>query len=110
MNFSPRFLRFAAACAILTALTTVVIHWLPETWSSADTFEEQLELRNNSLYLTHRWVVLVHCVLVVISMYGLGMRRYHEMPALIGLGFLGFVTFAFTEILRTTIVLSLIHI
>ena len=105
MNLSPGFLRFAAICAMLTALTTIVIHWLPEVWAFADTFEEQLELRNNPLYLTHRWVVLVHCVLVVISMYAIGIRRIREMPALIGLGFLGFVVFAFTEILRTTIVI-----
>ncbi len=102
MNFSRGFLRFAAVCALLTAGTTVAVHWLPAFWAGATTFEAQLALRENPVYLARLWLVLLHCVLVVISMYAVGFRRLREAPALVGLGFLAYVVFAFCEIVRTT--------
>lgn len=101
----PRFFKLAAACALLTALTTLAIHLLPQLWAGADTFEEQLELRRNPVYMARLWVVAVHCLLVVVSMYAVGARRLRASPALVGLGFLGFVVFACTELLRTSLVI-----
>ena len=81
MNFTPRFFRFAAVCALLTALTTLVVHVMPNLWSDAMSFEQQVELRLNPLYLTNRWVVLLHCVLVVVSMFALGLSAARRAPA-----------------------------
>lgn len=103
MNFTPRFFRFAAVCALLTALTTLVVHVMPNLWSNAMSFEQQVELRLNPLYLTNRWVVLLHCALVVVSMFALGLPAARRAPAPVIFGFLAFVCFAFTEILRTAI-------
>ncbi len=72
MNVSTRFLRFASICALATALTTLAIHLLPELWADADTFEEQLQLQHNSIYVLHSWIIIVHCLLVIVSMFGLG--------------------------------------
>ncbi|MCM3870893.1 MAG: hypothetical protein ND895_09410 [Pyrinomonadaceae bacterium] len=103
MSVSTRFLRFASICAFATALTTLAIHLLPELWADADTFEEQLQLRHNSSYVLHSWVTVVHCLLVVVSMFGLGVLRLSVAPVLIRFGFLGFLFFAFIEILRTSL-------
>jgi len=65
---SPAFIKVASICAILTTLTTVAIHWLPDLWSSATTFESRVQLRHNAIYMGRLWIVLIHCVLVVISM------------------------------------------
>jgi hypothetical protein len=100
---TARFLRFAALCAFATALTTLAIHLLPPLWASADTFEEQLALRHNRVYLGRLWVVIVHCILVVVSMYGLGILRARRNTNLMALGFLGFVVFAVAELLRTSL-------
>jgi hypothetical protein len=100
---SARFLRFAAVCAVLTALTTLAIHLLPPLWASADTFEEQLALRQNRVYMGRLWVVIVHCVLVVIAMYAVGASRARRNTTLMALGFLGFVVFAVAELLRTSL-------
>ena len=100
---SARFLRFAAVCALLTTLTTLAIHLLPPLWASADTFEEQLALRHNSIYLARLWVVIVHCILVVISMYAVGVLRARRHTTLMALGFVGFVVFAVAELLRTSL-------
>jgi hypothetical protein len=103
VNFTPRFFRFAAVCALLTALTTLVVHVMPNLWSNATSFEQQVDLRLNSLYLTNRWVVLLHCVLVVVSMFALGLPAMRRAPVAVIFGFLAFGCFAFTEILRTAI-------
>jgi hypothetical protein len=103
VNFTPRFFRFGAVCALLTALTTLVVHVMPNLWSNAMSFEQQVELRLNPLYLTNRWVVLLHCALVVVSMFALGLPAVRRAPVAVIFGFLAFACFGFTEILRTAI-------
>jgi hypothetical protein len=52
--------------------------------------------------MANRWAVLVHCALVIVSMFALGAAVRRE-SALVILGFLAFVCFGFTEILRTSL-------
>jgi len=94
-----------AVCALTTAATTLVVHILPWLWADVDTFEDRLSLPHNALYMGRLWVVLLHCFLVVVSMSGIAALKFRDSPALIGLGFLSFVVFAFSEILRTSLVL-----
>jgi hypothetical protein len=103
MKLSPKFLRVAAACALLSALTTLAVHVLPELWADVNTFEKQLQLRNNSYYFARLWLVILHCILVVVSMYAIALLRFRATPALAGLGFLSFIVFGFTEMLRTSL-------
>lgn len=103
MNFSPRFFRFAAICAWVTVITTLAVHVLPNLWGNATTFEQQIQLRLNGIYMAQRWAVIVHCVLVPLSMFALGLAKLREAPALVGFGFLGFLFFGATEILRTSL-------
>lgn len=98
-------LKFAAVCALATVATTLAVHILPWLWADIDTFDERLGLSQNPIYIGRLWVVLVHCVLVVVSMFGIAALKFRESPALIGLGFLSFIVFAFSEILRTSLVL-----
>ena len=102
---SSKMLKFAATCALATVATTLAVHVLPWLWADVDTFEEQLALPYNTIYMARLWVVLLHCGLVVISMFGIAALKFRDAPALIGLGFLSFVVFAFSEMLRTSLVL-----
>jgi hypothetical protein len=102
---SSKMLKFAAVCALVTVVTTLAVHVLPQLWADVDTFEERLELSHNPIYMARLWVVLVHCGLVVVSMFGIAALKFRDSPALIGLGFLSFVVFAFSEMLRTSLVL-----
>ena len=100
---SPAFMKVASVCAILTALTTVAVHWLPDLWSSATTFQAQVQLRHNAIYMGRLWIVLVHCVLVAISMAPVPCLL-NGVPRLIAMfGFASYVVFAFVEILRTSL-------
>lgn len=103
MQPSRNFVRLGAVCALLTALTTLAVHWLPELWSNVTTFEQQLELRNNPVYMGRLWIVLLHCALVTVSMAAMAALKWRDAPALAGLGLLGFISFAFFEITRTAI-------
>ena len=105
LALSRGFLRFASICAFATALTTVAIHLLPRLWADSNTFELQVELRNNPIYITRLWIVLAHCWLVIISMWATGALLFRNKPHLAAIGFTGFLLFAFTETLRTSLVL-----
>ena len=103
MNFSPRFFRAGAVCALLTVLTTMAVHVLPNLWADATAFEQQIQLRLHAIYMAQRWVILIHCALVVFSMFALGLAKLREAPALVSFGFLGFLFFGVTEIVRTSL-------
>jgi hypothetical protein len=94
---SPRFLRVAAVCAVVTAVTTLPIHLLD--FPSA-TLEEQIALSTNRLYLARIGITVVHVCLVVVSMLGVAFARWRRSPALVALGFLGYLLFAAGELSR----------
>lgn len=100
---SPVFVKIASICAILTGLSTIAIHWLPDLWSNATTFESRVQLRHNAIYMDRFWIVLIHCVLVVISMAAIPMllRGTSRLIAMFGFG--SYVLFAFVEMLRTSL-------
>jgi hypothetical protein len=103
MNLTPRFFRFGALCVLLTVVTTLIVHWVPDLWANVTTFEQRLELRLNQIYIARHWAVILHCLLVVVSMFALGVTKLRAAPALVTFGFLSYVFFAFTEILRTSL-------
>jgi hypothetical protein len=103
VRFGPTLFRAAAVCGALSALTTLGVHLLPSLYAGADTFEKQLLLRENPIYLGRLWIVVLHCLLVVVAMFGVGVRLLPRAPALAVLGFLSFVVFGLTELLRTSL-------
>jgi hypothetical protein len=100
---SPVFVKVASICAILTGVSTIAVHWLPDLWSNTTTFESRVQLRHNAIYMGRFWIVLIHCVLVVISMAAIPMllRGTSRLIAMFGFG--SYVLFAFVEMLRTSL-------
>ena len=58
------FLRLAAIAAFLTAFTTLGVHFID---FQADTFEERLLFGRNPAYISHKWMIIFHCLLVIVS-------------------------------------------
>jgi hypothetical protein len=106
---SPAFMKVASICAIITALTTIAVHWLPDLWSNATTFGSQVQLRHNTIYMGRLWIVLIHCVLVVISMAAIPclLKGTAWLIALFGFG--SYVMFASVEILRTSLAIFAVN-
>jgi hypothetical protein len=105
VSADARLPKIAGACAVLTAFTTLAIHLLPGLWADVGSFEEQIDLRTNPIYIGRLFVVIVHCLLVVVSMHGVRALVAGAGSSLLGLGFLAFVVFAYTEVLRTSLVI-----
>jgi hypothetical protein len=99
---SAGFIKVASICALLTALTTLAVHWLPELWKDAATFQAQLQLRNNPIYMGRSWVVLAHCVFVIVSMPAIPLLLTGTARLVALFGFGSYVIFAFVEMLRTS--------
>ena len=79
------------------------MHWLPELWKDATTFEAQLQLRHNPIYMGRSWVVLAHCLLVVVSMAAIPLLLTGTARLVALFGFGSYIMFAFVEMLRTSI-------
>ena len=103
MLIQKKFIRFASICCFLSVITTLGIHaYFPDPPSS---FEERVLLFRNTTYLVNRWWVIIHCLLVIVAMWGFALLQFKKAPGFAGLGFLFFCVFAIAEITRQMIVL-----
>jgi hypothetical protein len=105
--FSRNFFRFAALCAFASALTTFGVHLLP-LLHPANTFEEQLLLSQNPIYELRLWVVLIHILFVLASMWGIAAVKYKTAAGWIGLGLGGYWIFGLAEFFRVSFALNAI--
>ena len=103
MTYHGNFLRVAAIACFATVITTIGIHAIFNF--DVTTFEERVSLFRNRLYLLNRWWVIVHCLLVLIAMWGVFVARRLRASGWVGLGLTFFSVFAFTEIFRQILVL-----
>lgn len=103
MIISKNFIRFTAICGFLTVFTTLGIHLF---FSATPTdFEARALLFRDSAYLLNRWWIIIHCLLVLVAMWGFFLVQYRKSIGFAGLGFLFFGVFSITEIVRQMFVL-----
>ncbi len=100
------FIRVAAIAALITGLTTIGVHFIS---FPGETFEERLILSRNNLYLAHRWMIILHCLCVIISMLGIAILKVRENRGFVALGFLFYTIFGITEITRMFSVLHYLN-
>ena len=108
MNYSilnaKTFLIVAIICCFLSVITTLGIHSSIFDLGNL-TFEQGLTLPENNIYILKRFWIIVHCLFVLISMWGFYLIQFKKSPGFIGLGFAFFGVFAFTEIFRQMFIL-----
>ncbi len=97
------FLRLAAIAAFLTAFTTLGVHFID---FQADTFEERLLFGRNPAYLSHKWMIIFHCLLVIVSMFGAATVAARHNRGLAALSALFFSVFGVAEMTRMFAVLA----
>jgi hypothetical protein len=103
MIIQKNFIRFASVCCFITVITTLGIHaFFPDPPAN---FEERILLFRNTTYLINRWWVIVHCLLVIVAMWGFALLQLKKTPGVTGLGFLFFCVFGIAEITRQMMVL-----
>lgn len=106
--FSRAFIRAAAVCAFLSAVTTLGVHLLP-LLHPAQTFDQQLLLAKNPTYVFRLWVVLIHILLVLASMWGVFATRYRTEAGLLGMGLGGFWIFGLAELFRISLTMNTVN-
>jgi hypothetical protein len=105
MNFPPAFYRTAAVCSLLSAVTTLLLIFLPELYAPAEGFEGRMQRVTDPAYVLRSWVYLLHPFLVLTAALGVAVRIRAMHPALALAGVLGFVLWAFTEAGQQTLTL-----
>lgn len=102
MRFSPSLFRVAAACSLLSALTTLGLIFLPEWYAAGEGFEGRMARVHDPAYQLRAWIYLVHPFLVLTAALAVALRVRAMAPASALFGALGFVLWAFTEALQQT--------
>jgi hypothetical protein len=92
-----QFVKLAALAAFVLAFTTIGVHFI--TFPS-ETFEERALLYKNPLYHFRSGLLIFHCLLAIVSLYGIVVAKRSTQPAAVQLGMIFYSFFAFTEILR----------
>lgn len=103
MTIAKNFIQFTAFCGFLTVFTTLGIHLFFSTGPTD--FEARAFLFRDNTYLLNRWWIIVHCLLVLVAMWGFFLVQYCKSIGFAGLGFLFFGVFSITEIARQMFVL-----
>lgn len=99
LSNSKNFLILAFICCFLSVITTIGIHSSLFDLGNLN-FEQRLQLFKNSTYMANRFWVIIHCLFVLIAMWGFFLVQFKKAPGFTGLGFVFFSVFSFTEIFR----------
>lgn len=90
-----KFIKVAAACSIIGAITTALLIFLPSP--EAKDFEAQVQLFNNKLYLSKLWVLFVHPQFNLIAALGIAAVLLKKYPEFIIPATLFISIWAYTE-------------
>ena len=105
MMYQPSFYRTAAICSVLSAISTLLLIYLPELYAPADGFEGRMRRVEDAAYVLRSWIYLIHPFLVLAAALGIAMRLRRRDSALALVGLLAFVLWAFTEAGQQTLTL-----
>lgn len=92
-----QYVKVASLAAFLLAFTTLGVHFIT---FPAETFDERALLYKNPLYHFRNGLLILHCLLAMISLYGFVVVKRTSHFASVGIGMIFFSFFSFTEIFR----------
>lgn len=96
-------MRLGAAAAVLSAVSTFMLWWLPRQVPPTASFEDALQLATNPYYLARLWINLGH-VFVALAAYGtVAALVARRQPGLAWIGFVAMAFWAFSEALGVSI-------
>lgn len=105
MKIDAKFFRVAAGCSFLSALTTLLLIFLPDWFAPAPDFAARMARVHEGAYILRSWVYLLHPFLVFTAALGLALAVMRRTPVLAIAGLAGFLLWAFTEAGQQTLTL-----
>lgn len=97
MKFSPNFYRAAAVCSVVTAVTTLLLIFLPSFFAPVEGFEGRMARVHDPAYQLRSWVYFIHPFLVLMAALAVAMRIRTFRPGLAVVGLIAMMLWAFTE-------------
>ncbi|MCP4215862.1 MAG: hypothetical protein GY765_14510 [bacterium] len=91
-----KFLRLAAICSVLGAITTILLIYLPGV--AAKGFEAETALHLNSLYMSKLWILFAHPQFNILASLGIAFLFFKKYPELVVPGMLAMSVWAIAEI------------
>jgi hypothetical protein len=97
MKFTPTFYRAAAVCSILSAITTLMLIFLPDFYQPVQGFEGRMSRVHDPAYVLRSWAYLLHPFITFTGALAIGLRirRLRAAAAIIGIA--GFALWASAE-------------
>jgi hypothetical protein len=105
VGFSPRFYRIAAVCSGVSAVTTLLLIFLPSFYAPGVGFEARMARVHDPAYVLRSWAYLVHPFLTTLAALGVAARLRRVAPGLMATGLLGFLLWGATEAAQQTFTL-----
>jgi hypothetical protein len=105
MQFTPRFYRFAAVCSVISAVTTLMLIFLPRFFAPVEGFEARMGRVHDPAYQVRAWAYLLHPFVTVTAALAVAMRLRKHCASLVIPGFLGFALWGATEAAQQTLTL-----
>jgi len=105
MKPDPRFFRVAAISSLLSAVTTLLLIFLPDWFTEVSDFEGRMGRIHEGAYQLRAWVYLLHPFLVFTAALGLALAVGARTPVLAIAGMAGFTLWAFNEAGQQTLTL-----
>lgn len=99
MKNEGAFIKIAAICAFITAVTTFLLWLLPKLYIAPEDFDEAIALSRNSMYMARQWINLLHIPLALMAYFGLAyVLRKRELPK-VGIGMIWFLIWGIVEMI-----------
>jgi hypothetical protein len=105
MKLAPSFYRSVALCSFLSAVTTLLLIYLPDFYRPAEGFEGRMARVDDPAYVLRSWVYLVHPFITFAAALGVGLRMRALRSAAAVIGLAGFALWACTEAGQQTLTL-----
>jgi hypothetical protein len=102
---SPRFLRVAAVCWMVTGITTLGLIFLPRLLPAAPDLAARAALAAHPIGITRAWVGVVHPLFAILAALGVGAALVHRAPGRATIGALAFAVWALTELVQQSLLL-----
>jgi hypothetical protein len=97
LRFSRRFYRATAVCSAVTAVTTLMLIFLPRVYGPLSDLDARIAAVHHPAYIARAWAYLVHPFLCLAAALGVAVSRRRAAAGSAVAGFLGFLLWAFTE-------------
>ena len=105
MQFNPTFYRVAGVASIVSAVTTLMLIFLPKFFPAVDGFDARMQLVDDPAYVLRSWAYLIHPFLAMTAALGVAMRIRRDASAAAVVGLLGFLLWGCTEAAQQTMTL-----